>query len=138
MNRLLPSFVTTSAFVLSFAFAGGASAADSYDLMADCSVPTYFVQDKCGLSIRLAEDFSNKTTLKKLIFRVNGAPVHVGYNDKSPLQTNAFATFSSANSIPVTCGKTYIITAHVVKANSTAETKVGEPQPVVCPAKKTF
>jgi hypothetical protein len=138
MNRLLPLFITTSAVVLSFSFTGVASAADSYDLMADCLVSTS-VPDKCGLSIALAGDnTSNKATLKKVIFRINGKPVYAAYNDKSPLLINTFAAFSIANSIPVPCSKTYIITAHVVKANSTAETKVGDSQPVVCPAKATF
>lgn len=138
MNRLLPSFITTSAIVLSFAFAGTASAADAYDVMADCSIATYVAQDKCGLSIQLGEDYLKKTALKKIIFRVNGKPVHVAYNDKTPLQTNTFSAFSLGNQIPVTCGKTYTISAYVVTATSVAETKVGEPQPVICPAKATF
>lgn len=139
MTRLLPSFVTTSAIVLSFAFAGTASAADAYDVMADCSISAYVAQDKCGLSIHLGEDYLSKTSLKKIIFRVNGKPVHVAYNDKSPLAAgNTFSAFSLANQLPVTCGKTYTITAHVIKSTSSVETKVGEPQPVVCPAKATF
>jgi hypothetical protein len=139
MNRLLPSLITTSAIVLSFAFAGTASAADAYDVMSDCSISAYVAQDKCGLSIHLGEDFLSKTSLKKIIFRVNGKPVHVAYNDKTPLQTgNTFSAFSLANQIPVTCGKTYTISASVVTATSVAETKVGEPQPVICPAKATF
>ena len=139
MNRLLTPFLTASTLVLSFAFAGTASAADAYDVMADCSIAAYLAQDKCGLSIHLGEDYLSKTSLKKITFKVNGKPVHMAYNDKTPVTTgNTFSAYSLAHEIPVTCGKTYTVTAHVIKTNSTAETKVGDPQPVVCPVKATF
>lgn len=139
MNRLLSSRFTVSAFVTVFAFAGTASAADTYDVMAECSVSHYTVPGKCGLSMHLSEDYLSKTSLKKMIFKINGKPVHIGYNDKTPLaQGNTFSVFSLANSIPVTCGKNYTVTAYVVKATAAAETKVGDPQLVVCPVKADF
>lgn len=139
MNRLLSSILIKSVFVVSFAFVGTVSAADTYDVMAECSVSHYTVQDKCGLSIHLGEDYVSKILLKKVIFKINGKPVYIGYNDKTPLVAgNTFSLFSLGNSIPVTCGKTYNVTAHVVKATSSLETKVGDPQPVTCPTKANF
>ncbi|SJM92084.1 exported hypothetical protein [Crenothrix polyspora] len=137
MSRLLPLLITPAAVVLSFSFAGMASAATTYDLMSDCSIPTYQAQ-KCALSIVLVSDNVTKTSLKKVIFRVNGKPVYAAYNDKIPLLVNTFANFTVVNGIPVTCGKTYTITAYVVKATSDTETNVGEAQPVVCPLKAIF
>ncbi|WP_394752291.1 hypothetical protein [Crenothrix sp.] len=137
MNRLLPLLITSSAAVLSFSFASMASAATTYDLLSDCSVPTYQAQ-KCALSIVLASDNVTKASLKKVIFRVNGKPVYAAYNDKIPLLVNTFANFTVFSGLPVTCGKTYTVTASVVKATSNAETNVGEAQPVVCPLKATF
>jgi hypothetical protein len=123
---------------LALALANTVFAADKYDVEAECSVNNYAVQGKCGLSMHLNQDYADKTVLKKIIFKVNGNTVHITYNDTTPLATNTLTALSSFNPLPVTCGKSYNVSAYVVTAQSNAETKVGNPQIVACPAKVNF
>lgn len=132
MNRLLPSFITTSVFVLFCAFAGTV-AADPFSLTANCALPSY-IPDKCGLTVRLADTTSN-SSVSKLTFKVNGKEVFLSQNDtKNPAAS--FTTFSSVNNMPVACGKSYKITAViavVVDAKQVIKS-AGTPVTIKCPA----
>ncbi|SJM89187.1 exported hypothetical protein [Crenothrix polyspora] len=134
MNRLLPSFITTSVFVLSCAFAGTA-AADPFSLTANCALPSY-IPDKCGLTVRLADTTSSSTaTVLKLTFKVNGKEAFLSQNDtKNPAAS--FTNFSSVNNLPVTCNKSYKITAviAVVVDSKQVIKSAGTPVTIKCPA----
>jgi hypothetical protein len=147
MNRLLPSFITTSVFVLSCAFAGTA-AADPFGLTANCTLPNY-VPGKCGLTIRLNDIASSSKVITKVVFSVqiigkDGKPVQIigskknqtwlpvynAYND-TVNNVTSFATFSTANNIAVSCGKYYKIKANIT---GSATPEVFNKQVVACPA----
>ncbi|SJM95716.1 hypothetical protein [Crenothrix polyspora] len=141
MNRLLPSFITSAVFVLSFAGVGTALA-DPFGLTANCALPNY-VPNKCGLTIRLNDIATTVKTIKQVVFSVqvtdkNGKfvpnskwyPVYNAYND-TVNNVTSFAAFSTANNIAVSCGKSYNIKAHIT---GSATPEVFNKQVIACPS----
>jgi hypothetical protein len=132
MNRLLSSFTTTAVFIVAFASAGTASA-DPFSLTGSCTLPSANT-DKCGLSIKLNDTTtSNTAVLTSLSLKVNGKPVYYAKNDVKN-SSSSFSVFSNVSYLPVTCGKTYKITAVVAEVGQAVKA-AGTPLTVQCPAK---